>query len=81
MAVYGHEGETSGIRVMRGTGANRISVREYYSKVMEEYARFLSANTGDGFAYRVDLRLRPHGQRWDLAMSLRGYEEIGRAHV
>ncbi|HEX8949057.1 MAG TPA: hypothetical protein VF790_08860, partial [Dissulfurispiraceae bacterium] len=34
-----------------------------------------STNTGDGFACRVDLRLRPQGQRGNLAMCIRGYEE------
>jgi glutamate-ammonia-ligase adenylyltransferase len=31
-------------------------------------------NTADGFVYRVDLRLRPEGQRGDIAQSLAAYE-------
>lgn len=73
--VYKEEGETSGISTVQGVTINKISAFEYYTKLVEEYTRFLSANTEDGFAYRVDLRLRPQGQRGSLALSLRSYEE------
>jgi glutamate-ammonia-ligase adenylyltransferase len=53
---------------------NRITNHEFYCKVGEELTRFLSLNTDSGFAYRVDLRLRPEGQRGDIALALRGYE-------
>lgn len=52
-----------------------LSTSEYYSKLIEEYTRFLSKQTDDGFVYRVDLRLRPQGQKGPLCMSLRAYEE------
>lgn len=73
--VYREEGETSGISTVHGITINKITAFEYYTKLVEEYTRFLSSNTEDGFAYRVDLRLRPQGQRGSLALSLRGYEE------
>ncbi|MBI3591906.1 MAG: hypothetical protein HY099_00175, partial [Nitrospirae bacterium] len=73
--AYREEGETTGVSTVQGTVMNRISAFEYYTKLVEEYTRFLSANTGDGFVYRVDLRLRPQGQRGSLALSLRGHEE------
>lgn len=73
--VYGTElGETSGVLTEQGILKNRISSHEYYCKVGEALNRFLSLNTEDGFAYRVDLRLRPEGQRGDIALALRGYE-------
>ena len=73
--VYGTEkGETTGVRTSHGVSANRITNHEYYCKVGETLTRFLSMNTGAGFAYRVDLRLRPEGQRGDIALALRGYE-------
>ena len=75
MFVYGTEiGETSGIKTAHGITSNRISNHEYYCKVGETLTRFLSLNTESGFAYRVDLRLRPEGQRGDIALSLRSYE-------
>ncbi len=73
--VYGEEGETSGIVSPQGITINRLSCFEFYSKIVEEYSRFLSSNTEDGFCYRVDLRLRPQGQRGSLAITLRDYEE------
>ncbi|MBI4689022.1 MAG: bifunctional [glutamate--ammonia ligase]-adenylyl-L-tyrosine phosphorylase/[glutamate--ammonia-ligase] adenylyltransferase [Nitrospirae bacterium] len=73
--VYGTEsGETSGIKTPHGISTNRISNHEYYCKLGENLNRFLSMNTEDGFVYRVDLRLRPEGQRGSLALSLSGYE-------
>src|SRR5271157_3001894 len=73
--VYKDEGETAGLQTAHGVTINKITAAEYYSKLVEEYARFLSANTGDGFAYRVDLRLRPQGQQGSLALSLSGHED------
>ncbi len=73
--VYRKEGATSGISTIQGVTMNKISAFEYYTKLVEDYTRFLSANTEDGFVYRVDLRLRPQGQRGSLALSLKGYEE------
>lgn len=73
--VYAEEGETSGILSPQGVIINKISTFEFYSKVVEEYSRFLSSNTEDGFCYRVDLRLRPQGQKGSLVLTLRGYEE------
>ncbi len=73
--VYRDEGETSGVSSIAGITMNRVSAFEYYVKLVEEFSRFLSANTEDGFAYRVDLRLRPEGQRGSLALSLKSYED------
>ena len=73
--VYRDEGETSGVASSPGVTRNRISAFEYYVKLVEELSKFLSANTADGFAYRVDLRLRPQGTRGSLALSLGGYED------
>jgi len=75
MFVYGTaDGETSGITTPQGITANRITNHEYYCKLGENLNRFLSANTEDGFIYRVDLRLRPEGQRGSIALPVSGYE-------
>ncbi len=75
MYVYGTElGETSGLVTPQGVRKGRISNHEYFCKIGEELAKFLSQNTDAGFAYRVDLRLRPEGQRGAIALALRGYE-------
>jgi glutamate-ammonia-ligase adenylyltransferase len=73
--VYGSErGQTSGITGPTGTVINVIDNHEFYCKLATELAKFLSQNTADGFVYRVDMRLRPDGQRGDSALSLRSYE-------
>ena len=43
---------------------------EFFGRVVSEVVRLLSAHTDRGQAYRVDLRLRPEGQRGPLARSL-----------
>jgi glutamate-ammonia-ligase adenylyltransferase len=73
--VFRQDGETTGVESIPGMMINRVSAGEYYVKLVEEFTRFVSSNTEDGFAYRVDLRLRPEGQRGSLALSLRGYED------
>lgn len=73
--VYRADGETSGAESIPGIKINRVSAFEYYVKLAEDLTRFISKDTEDGFAYRVDLRLRPEGQRGSLALSLRGYED------
>ncbi len=75
ICVYGNDkGETSGILRPHGVRMNRISNHEFYCKLVESITKSLSLNTQDGFAYRVDLRLRPEGQKGELALSLGGYE-------
>ncbi|MBI4843091.1 MAG: bifunctional [glutamate--ammonia ligase]-adenylyl-L-tyrosine phosphorylase/[glutamate--ammonia-ligase] adenylyltransferase [Nitrospirae bacterium] len=74
MAVYGDdEGQTSGIKNPSGVVINRISNHEFYCKVVELFSRLLSAQTEDGIAFRVDLRLRPQGQKGDIALPLKAY--------
>jgi glutamate-ammonia-ligase adenylyltransferase len=75
MFVYDHDGETSGRRIGVTNG-------EFYARIVTEVVRLLSAHTDRGFAYRVDLRLRPEGNRGPLARSaastLSYYDTMGR---
>lgn len=73
--VYRNEGESYGVSTVGGTLVNKLTAQQYYSKLVEDYTRFLSKITDEGFIYRVDLRLRPQGQKGPIAMSLRAYEE------
>jgi|Deesub1362A_J573_1020465.scaffolds.fasta_scaffold00087_72 glutamate-ammonia-ligase adenylyltransferase len=75
IAVYGSEqGQTSGVLSPAGIRLNRISNHEFYCKVIEMFTRLLSSNTEDGIAYRVDLRLRPHGQKGEVALPVKSYQ-------
>ena len=74
MFVYDDEGQTAGRRP--------VGNDEFFARVASEVVRLLSAHTDRGQAYRVDLRLRPEGQRGPLARSLAStlsyYDTLGR---
>src|SRR5262249_23812913 len=76
MFIYDDEGVT------RGPRAVAIDNGEFFGRVVSEVVRLLSAHTDDGQAYRVDLRLRPEGQRSPLTRSLAStlsyYDTLGR---
>ena len=64
------EGETEG-----GLGANhmprkKISVTEYFGRLAQRLTSILSDNGQYGILYRVDLNLRPEGNRGPIANSL-----------
>ena len=65
MFLYSNDGTTSGLGE-RG----EVSNREYFVKLSETVARIVGQSGGEGAAYRVDLRLRPHGRDGALACSL-----------
>ena len=75
MFVYDHDGETRGRRA-------GVPNAEFFTEVVRKVIRLLSAPTDRGIAYRVDLRLRPEGQRGPLARSLAStlsyYDTMGR---
>jgi len=75
MFVYDDEGSTRGKRTS-------ITNEEFFSRVVSEVVRLLSAHTDRGQAYRTDFRLRPEGQRGSLARSLPStlvyYDRLGR---
>ncbi|MDA8169424.1 MAG: hypothetical protein M0Z59_06975 [Nitrospiraceae bacterium] len=83
MAVYApEEGMTSGSPGPSGIVMNRITSHEFFSKTVELLGRLLSTPTEDGIAYRVDFRLRPQGQKGEIALPLAAfksyYEQWGR---
>ena len=53
-------------------GADPEVLKQLYANVMERVSLDLSRHTEAGYAYRVDLRLRPHGQAGDLVPSFSG---------
>jgi glutamate-ammonia-ligase adenylyltransferase len=63
--LYSDDGETSGAGE-RGQTTNR----EYFNRLAELATRIVGQQSGEGAAYRVDLRLRPHGRDGALSCSL-----------
>lgn len=74
MLIYELEGRTDGDR--------SIGNQEFFNQVVRSIVRLLSASTAKGFAYRVDLRLRPHGHDAPLCLSMKStlayYDQHGR---
>jgi glutamate-ammonia-ligase adenylyltransferase len=76
MFVYSEEGQTRGKRV------TSVPADEFFARVVSEVVRLLASHSDRGQAYRVDLRLRPEGERGPLARSLAStlayYDGLGR---
>jgi glutamate-ammonia-ligase adenylyltransferase len=76
MFVFDEDGATRGQRI------SSITNGEFYGRVVSEVVRLLSSHTDWGQAYRIDLRLRPEGQRGPLARSMTSalsyYDTLGR---
>ncbi len=56
------------------TGPERISHQEYFSRLADRVSKLLTSITQEGSAYRVDARLRPGGQKGELAVPLAAFE-------
>jgi [glutamine synthetase] adenylyltransferase / [glutamine synthetase]-adenylyl-L-tyrosine phosphorylase len=63
--LFSDEGVTSA-----GGSRGQITNREYFVKLAESLLRVVSEPTGEGAAYRIDVRLRPHGRDGALACAL-----------
>jgi [glutamine synthetase] adenylyltransferase / [glutamine synthetase]-adenylyl-L-tyrosine phosphorylase len=64
---------SSGVKTPSGVRVNKISSHEYFCRLTEILAGLLHTPTEDGIAYRVDLRLRPNGQKGALSLPLNSY--------
>jgi glutamate-ammonia-ligase adenylyltransferase len=62
--------------------AGSLSLHEYYGRLSQMVTRAVAEITGDGFVFRVDLRLRPEGGSGAICNSLAAaesyYESFGR---
>lgn len=84
MTIYLSEREvSSGVRTASGILKNRINSHEYFCKLTEIITNLLQTVTEDGFCYRVDLRLRPNGQKGAISLPLNAclqyYESWGKS--
>ncbi len=75
ICFYGENGQCD--------GPGRLDNQQFFIRLVQQLTPVLADITADGFAYRVDLRLRPFGSSGPLAMSAAGmvqyYETHGRA--
>ena len=61
--------------------ASGISAQEYFRRLAQRITSGLSSFTGEGYVYRVDLRLRPEGDAGNLADPIDGYERYYRTRM
>src|SRR4026207_89433 len=77
-----HEGETrpaaSGRAKTRGAMQRVLSNEEYFEILARELTKALTAQTHEGYVYRVDLRLRAEGSVGQLTRSLDDYAKYYR---
>jgi glutamate-ammonia-ligase adenylyltransferase len=66
--IFSEDGTTAG-STERGK-REKLGNREYFIKLSETISKLVGHPAGEGAAYRVDLRLRPHGRDGALACSL-----------
>lgn len=67
MFVYGADGETG------GGSEGALPNGEYFARVCRDLVAMLESVTEEGYAFRVDLRLRPEGRMGAVALSLDAY--------
>jgi glutamate-ammonia-ligase adenylyltransferase len=70
--VYGAEGETA------GGAEGRLDNGAYFARVCRDVVAMIEEVTEEGYAFRVDLRLRPEGRMGPVAMSLDAYRAYHR---
>jgi len=63
--IYSNEGTTSEV----GSHGS-LTNREFFIKLAERVIALAGGQSGEGAAYRIDMRLRPHGSIGRLALSL-----------
>ena len=70
--LYPEAGETD--------GARSVDNVEYFTRLGQKLIQLLDAPTGDGFVYRVDMRLRPFGDSGPLVASFAALEDYLQQH-
>lgn len=63
-------GKTTGVR---GDRNSRISNADYFRRLAQQVTAALNTATGQGYVYRVDLRLRPEGEKGLIVQPVQGY--------
>ncbi|MGK7346347.1 MAG: bifunctional [glutamate--ammonia ligase]-adenylyl-L-tyrosine phosphorylase/[glutamate--ammonia-ligase] adenylyltransferase [Candidatus Nitrospinota bacterium M3_3B_026] len=71
--VFVHTSDRGQTRGREG-GAGVVSLHEFFVKIARETVRLLGEATEDGIAFRVDLDLRPEGNRGEITNSIGAME-------
>jgi glutamate-ammonia-ligase adenylyltransferase len=65
--VYEEDGETNGARTLGN--------HDFFTRLGRRLINIINEATGDGYVFRVDMRLRPYGDSGPLVMSFAALEE------
>ena len=68
----------AGPGVETSDGAKPLPVSQYYGRLAQRFINALSALTGEGRLYEIDMRLRPSGSAGPIAVSLDGFRKYQR---
>lgn len=68
--IYDHQGVT--------VGEKQISNHEYFAKLGQKIIMILTTQTREGYAYKIDTRLRPSGNAGPLVTSLESFRDYHR---
>ncbi|MBS0287590.1 MAG: bifunctional [glutamate--ammonia ligase]-adenylyl-L-tyrosine phosphorylase/[glutamate--ammonia-ligase] adenylyltransferase [Proteobacteria bacterium] len=71
--TYPDDGYTSGV-------ARKITNLQFFTKLGQQLIKVLANITDEGFVYRVDMRLRPHGQSGSLVLNFNAIENYYQFH-
>ena len=55
-------------------GAKALSINHYFARLSQQFINALTAMTGEGKLYEIDMRLRPSGNAGPIAVTLQGFE-------
>ncbi len=69
--IYVYE-TSEGVTATKGKQES-IRHSEYYERLAKDITSALNTSTGEGYVYRVDLRLRPEGEMGRITQALEGY--------
>lgn len=71
ICLYAQAGQTTG----DVNGRRQVDNAEFFQRSVQGLTRLLNSVTQDGFAFRVDTRLRPFGESGPLVMNFEGLEQ------
>ncbi len=56
-------------------GQKKLSINHYFARLSQQFINAMTAMTGEGKLYEIDMRLRPSGNAGPIAVTLQSFEE------
>ncbi|MBL4895170.1 MAG: bifunctional [glutamine synthetase] adenylyltransferase/[glutamine synthetase]-adenylyl-L-tyrosine phosphorylase, partial [Emcibacter sp.] len=56
-------------------GTKPLSINHYFARLSQQFINALTAMTGEGKLYEIDMRLRPSGNAGPIAVTLKSFED------